>query len=283
MSDDTATAEDTKPPFLPGELRTLRLVASEPTPDKLFACSAKVREDVAAALRSLFDKGIDLPEEVESLYRKHLAYNHGLGEKFYEAGPSADFTEILYIYRTETLEEARELIHADPLFTDGGIGGEWLFEWRIHAPLYKAGPLVPPLPEQELELEVAITTPETLVAAFGSFNFDTEPLRAWRLDRAARPLFDVLHAYNMHGQGGIAAMGMAWGCGPTGDWKHALHIFATPTVEMAKFYNEGDALCRWGVAKDFRYFEWCIHYPVRKATPRHKEVLERFIKNSDAS
>lgn len=273
-----------KPPaFLTHELRALRVVSSEPVPKKLFACSAKVREDVATALRARFGRGAELRDDLASWYGKHLSYSNGLGDKFYEAGPSADFTEILYVYGTETLDEARQLLRNDPFYVEGIVGSEWFFEWHIHAPLYKSNGDLPPLPGKEVEIEMAVTTPETLIASIGSLDFDLEPLRAWREGKSAQPLFDLLHVYNMHGEGGLSSMGIAWACGPAGDdWKHALHIFATPTIEMAKSYNDNDAMCRWGLAKDFRYFEWCIHYPLRKATPRHKEILRSLVSSADA-
>lgn len=75
-------------PFVPGPLGSLKPVLTEPVTPRLFGCSAKVRADVAVALRARFDTGAEIPGDLSALYRAHVAYCHGLGEKFYEAGPS---------------------------------------------------------------------------------------------------------------------------------------------------------------------------------------------------
>jgi hypothetical protein len=261
---------------VPGELRTLRLVPTEPTPETLFVCSAKIRDDVATALLARFETGTELVGDIKASYDAHLSYSCGLGEKFYEAGPSADFTEILYVCRTESLEETKELMHADPFHQEGIIHDDWYFEWHIHPPLYKGS--LPPLPGQVVDVEVEVTTPETLIASFGTF--DLAPLNKWHEGKAPRPLYQILHLHNMYGEGGMATMGLAWACGPTADLDKVLHILAVPTIEMAKFFNGVESLYRWGLMKDFRYFEWCIHYPLRKATPRHKSILGDLAKNA---
>lgn len=96
-------------PFVPGPLDALKPVLSEPVPTRLFACNASVR-GMSRRHHGEFDAGAELTEEMSARYTAHLSYCHGLGEKFYEAGPSADFTEMLYIYRVENLEEARDLM-----------------------------------------------------------------------------------------------------------------------------------------------------------------------------
>jgi uncharacterized protein YciI len=269
---------ETLPPvqIVPGELRTLKLVPTEPVPDTLFVCSAKVRYDVAAALRARFDTGVELVGDVKSKYEAHVSYSHDLGEKFYEAGPSVDFTEILYLYRAESLEEAKKLMHADPFHEAGIIYDDSYFEWHVHGPHYKSSG-VPPMPGQEVEVEVEVTTPETLIASFGTF--DLKPLDKWHQGKGPRPLYQLLHLYNMYGEGGMATMGLAWACGPTADLDKVLHILAVPSIEMAKFFNGVESFARWGLMKDFRYFEWCIHYPVRKASPRHMNILNDLVEN----
>ncbi|MFF2514393.1 YciI family protein [Streptomyces sp. NPDC058086] len=249
---------------------------TEPVPEILFVCSAKVRADVAAALHARFGLGSELPEDIRPVYESHLSYSDGLGDAFYEAGPSADFTEILYIYRTESLEEAKKLMRADPLYAAGAFHDDSYFEWHIHPPLYKSR--LPFMPEQVQEVEVEVTTPRTLIASYGTF--DLEPMKDWQQGKAPRPLFQLLHLYNLYGEGGTATMGITWACGPNADLDKALHILAVPSIEMAKFHNEMDALYRWGIVSDFRYFEWCIHYPRRKATPRHRAVLGDLIEGA---
>ena len=268
-------------PFVPGPLSTLRPVVTEPVPDPLFACSARVRQDVAAALHARFAAGTELSGDLLARYRAHLAYCHGLGEKFYEAGPSADFTEILFIYRAGSLEEARQLMAGDPFHADGTLFDEWFFEWTIHVPLYKSN--LPDLPGQTVEVKVEVTTPQGLVAAFGTMDLEPEQFFGWQQKRAPRPLFQLLHLFQTHGEGGLGPTGIAWAFGPIADTNKVMHILAVPSVEMARFFNESAALARWGVLKDFRYFEWSIHYPVRKATPRHKAILAELLESIRAA
>lgn len=255
------------PPF-PGELRTLRLVLTEPVPPALFVCSAKVCGDVAQELKAKFETGAELSGELKAQFDKHLSYCVGLGEQFYEAGPSADFSEVLYIYRAQSLDEARQLMEADPFYQEGVFHDPWYFEWHIHSPIYKSA--MPPMPEQVVEFKVHETTPRTLVACFGDFDLE---LAMKDMDKPGQmSIFHVMHVFNRHAEGGLGTMGIDWGVGPAGPDK-SLHILNVPNVEMAKMYNEMDAACRWGIMSNFRYFEWCIHYPVRKASPRHKEAL----------
>ena len=96
----------------------IRMVPSEPTPDKLFVCSAKIKREAGTVLKKAFDVGTGLPKDLEATYNKHLIYTYELGEKgsYWAAGPAADFTEILYIFSTDSLEEAQKLMHNDPLF-----------------------------------------------------------------------------------------------------------------------------------------------------------------------
>jgi len=270
---------ETSPPIpvesiVPADVRTWKLVPTEPVPETLFVCSARVRDDVAQALHAMFEHGAEPAEDIRAIYEDHLVYSHDLGEKFYEAGLSADFTEILYMYRTENMTEACELMHADPFHKEDIVANEWFFEWHIHAPTYKSS--LPAMPEQVRPVEVEITTPQNLIASFG--HLDVQAMMGWlQNETAARPIFDVLHLRNMHGDGGLSNMGLAWACGPIAGGDKVLHVLAVPSVEIAKEVNDMEALSRWGVLKDFRYFEWCIHYPVRKACPRHKHTLQRLI------
>jgi len=255
------------PPF-PGELRTLKLVLTEPVPPTLFVCAAKIRGDVAKQLQAKFETGAELSGELGVSFAKHLSYCVGLGEQFYEAGPSADFTEIIYIYRTQTEDEAKTLMEADPFYQEGIFHDPWYFEWHIHSPIYKSA--MPPMPEQVVEFKVHETTPRTLVACIGDFDLELAMKDSHKKDQMS--IFHVMHVFNRHAEGGLGSMGIDWAVGPAGPDK-SLHILNVPNVEMAKMYNEMDAACRWGIMSNFRYFEWCIHYPVRKSSPRHKEAL----------
>lgn len=265
MSDNTPPL----PPF-PGELRTLRVVLTESVPPALFVCSAKVRADVAKALWAKFAYGEELGDPLNALFKEHLSYSIALGDQFFEAGPSADFDEILYIYRTQSLDDAKKLMEEDPFFRAGVFYDPWYFEWHVHSPIYKSA--MPPMPEQVIDFKVHETTPLTLIAGIGDFNMELATKGSDKRDET--PIFHLLHVLNRHGDGGLGSMGIDWAVGPAGPDK-SLHILNAPTVEMAKWYNEMDAACRWGIMSNFRYFEWCIHYPVRKASPRHETTLRQ--------
>ena len=260
-------------PLVPGPLASLRPVVTEPVPAPLFACAARVRQDVAAALHARFATGTELSGDLLARYGAHLAYCHGLGEKFYEAGPSADFTEMLFIYRVASLEEARQLLAGDPFHRDGSLHDEWFFEWEIHVPLYKTS--LPRPPEQTVEVKVEVTTPQNLIAAYGTM--DHELAIGWLQKRTPRPIYQLQHLYQVRGEGGMGPTGIAWGMGPIADTDKVLHILAVPSTDMARFFTEWESLTRWKALKDFRYFEWCIHYPVRKAMPRHKSMLAEML------
>ena len=125
------------------------------------------------------------------------------------------------------------------------------------------------MPEQVVEFKVRETTPRNLIACIGDFDLE---LAMKDSDKEGMSIFHVLHVFNRHAEGGLGSMGIDWGVGPAGPDK-SLHILNVPTIDMAKMYNEMDAACRWGLMSNFRYFEWFIHYPVRKASPGHKARL----------
>jgi hypothetical protein len=263
---------------VPGELAKLRLVPTEPIPEKLFVCSAKIDNKVGVLLRNAFNKGTEVSRSLTNLYNEHLVYTYGLGEKalFYEAGPSVKFDGILYIFATDNMEDSKKLMHGDPFHKEGIFYDDSYFEWHIHSPLWKSH--LPPMPEQEIEVKVDVVTPQHLFVAFGKFN--VEPMKDWMAGKAERPIYQILHLINRDGTGGMGTMGFDWALGPSQDVTRILHIFAVPSLSMAQFVNETDALYRWGLMSDFRYFEWCIHFPLRKASPQHKDVLKRLLGNA---
>jgi hypothetical protein len=227
---------------------------------------------VARELRAKFETGAELSTTVKALFDQHLSHCVGPGDQFYEAGPSADFDEILYIYRTQSVDEARKLMEADPLYQEGIFHDPWYSEWHIHSPIYKSA--MPPMPEQVVEFKVHETTPQTLVAGIGDFDLEVAMKDS---DKPAQmSIFHVLHVFNRHAEGGLGSMGIDWGVGPAGPDK-SLHILNVPSIEMAKMYNEMDAACRWGLMSNFRYFEWFIHYPFRKTSPGHRDRLREAI------
>jgi hypothetical protein len=170
------------------------------------------------------------------------------------------------------VDEARELMEADPLYQEGIFHDPWYSEWHIHSPIYKSA--MPAMPEQVVEFKVHETTPQKLVAGIGDFDLGVAMKDSDKVGQMS--IFHVLHVFNRHAEGGLGSMGIDWGVGPAGPDK-SLHILNVPSIEMAKMYNEMDAACRWGLMSNFRYFEWFIHYPFRKASPGHKDRLRQAI------
>jgi len=273
----------------------IKMVPTEPTPAKLFVCSAKIKLGAGAALRNAFDKGIDLPKGLAATYNKHLIYAYGDNKKnsYWEAGPAADFTEILYIFSIDSLEEAQKLMHNDPLYTQEIFYDDKWFEWHIHSPIWKTNvasigngdllrdfgllPKYPPeIKPQIVELKVEVTTPQRLFASFAKGT--EEPVKGW-LSGKEPPAFIVQHLFNRAGPGGMGPMGYDWESGPAVDRSCDLTILAVNSMQMAQLIRENDASVRYGANYDCRYFEWCIHIPFRKASPQHKETLKKFLRN----
>ena len=75
-------------------------------------------------------------------------------------------------------------------------------------------------------------------------------------------------------------MGYDWESGPAVDYRNELSIFSVTSMQMAQLIRENDPFAQHGFFYDRRYFEWCIHMPLRKASPAHKEALERFLRGA---
>jgi hypothetical protein len=273
------------------------LVSAEPTPYRLYVCSARIKPEAGSQLKNTFDKGIPLAGDLENTYNQHLVYTHHLGDTYFEAGPSADFTEILYIFSTENMAEAQTTLRNDPLFKSGIIYEDSWFTWEIHSPrwkiaanfreadekfLYSAGllPQYPPEIKQSIgEIIVDNITPPRLFACFSKMNRGI--LNQWLSPHSkTASVVMVQHVYNCAGQGGAGSMGYHWLSGPSVDYTLDLSIFSVNSLFMAQLIKENDSFSRYGIFYDFRYFEWCIHMPFRKASPQHKETLKRLMEKA---
>jgi hypothetical protein len=268
----------------------IRLVSSEPIPQQLFVCSARIKTEAGQSLKSLFESGFELPEDLDAVYKEHLAYTYGLGDKYYQAGPSADFTEILYIFSTISLEEAQSTMRNDPCYRAGIFYADSWFAWEVHSPYWKippyfieadqnfqagAGlkPAYPPGTGPHIkEVKVDVVTPSKLFACFSKFNREIlKPYLSPESETASIIL--IQHVYNCAGQGGAGPMGYHWLSGPSVDYTRDLSIFSVNSLFMAQLIKENDAFSRYGLFQDMRYFEWRIHMPIRKASPQHRERL----------
>jgi hypothetical protein len=106
------------------------LVSAEPTPEVLFLCSAKIKHEAGIILKNMFDTGNISAGVIASIYTQHLLYAYSLGDKYFEAGPSSDFTEIIYIFSTGSLEESKNLLHNDLFYKAGYFYDELWFPWE---------------------------------------------------------------------------------------------------------------------------------------------------------
>lgn len=272
----------------------LRFVSAEPIPDRLFVCSARIKSDAGIPLKNAFETGSDLPESLKAIYFEHLVYTSGKEVQYYQAGPSADFSEVMYIFATSSLEEAQKLMRDDPFYRAGIFFSDMWFPWEVHSPYWKVSSLFreadrqfqasagtqnkypegvkPPIEEIRLD----ILTPKKLFACFS--KMDMAILKPW-LSPESRTKSAIMmqHIYNCSGQGGAGTMGYHWMAGPSADYTLDLTIFSVNSLTMAQLIKENDAFSRYGIFYDIRYFEWCIHIPLRKASPQHREILKRFL------
>lgn len=279
----------------------IRIVSKETIPSRLFVCFAEVSLEAGAVLNKTFETGEDLPNDLSGLFRQHLLYTHQLGEKgsIWEAGPSAGFARILYIYATPDMESARQLMYDDPFYTVGFFNNDWWMEWSVHTPYWKidqpmrgiieglmrgigALPSYPPGVNPTISVRnVENVTPRKLVVSLA--RADASRIKQIENNDKAGggiPSFLVQHAFNRLGPGGTTAMGYDWESGPSADSLYDLTIFSVGSIEMARQLRENDPFTQQGLFYEPGYFEWFIHTPFRKASPACRETLKRLLEQS---
>jgi uncharacterized protein YciI len=278
-----------------------RIVSNETIPPRLFACFAEVSPEVSGVLRRIYENGENVPDDRAGPYRQHLLHTHRLGENgsIWEAGPSADFTRILYIYSTADMESAKELMHANPFYKATFFINDWWMEWSVHTPYWKTGqPMrdmieglmrgigalpsyAPGLNPTISEIRVEIITPPKLIVSLA--RADASRIKQIESDDKARkpvPSFLVQHAFNRLGPGGTTAMGYDWECGPSADSVYDLTIFSVGSIEMARQLRENDPFTQNGLFYDPDYFEWSIHSPLRKASPNRRAIVQHLLRQA---
>ncbi len=275
-----------------------RIVPNETIPARLFACFAEVNPEAGAALNKA---GKSLPNDIADLHRQHLLHTHQLGENgsIWEAGPSVDFTRILYIYATPDMESAKQLMHSDPFCRAGSFTNEWWMEWSVHTPYWKTGqpmrnmieglmrgigalPSYPPGVNPTIkEINVEIVTPPKLIVSLAKADA-SRIKQIENNDKAGRPIPSFLpqHAFNRLGPGGTTAMGYDWESGPSADSLYDLTIFSVGSIEMARQLRENDPFTQQGLFYEPDYFEWFIHTPFRKASRGRREILQQLLKRA---
>jgi uncharacterized protein YciI len=278
-----------------------RIVPNETIPARLFACFAKVSPEAGAALNKTYETGENLPSDMSGLHRQHLLHAHRLGEdgSIWEAGPSADFGRILYIYATPDMESAKQLMYEDPFYRAGFFTNDWWMEWSVHTPYWKTGqpmrsiieglmrgigvlPSYPPEVNPTISvINVEIVTPPKLIVSLA--RADAPRIKQIENDDKARrpiPSFLVQHAFNRLGPGGTTTMGYDWESGPSADSLYDLTIFSVGSIEMARQLRENDPFTQNGLFYKPDYFEWFIHAPFRKASPGRREALQQLLEQA---
>jgi uncharacterized protein YciI len=279
----------------------LKLVSTTPFPDHLFVCMAKIKRQAGAALKAVFNQGKPPAKILGDAFTKHLAYTYELGKKgfFWEAGPATDFSEILYVFSTSTMDEARRLMHDDPFYKEGIFFDDFWFEWWVHAPVWKIKPadqemieglmkhvnIIPTYPPGVKpainEVKVRIVTPIHLFVSFSKAR--AEAIKQLERDEKAGkpvPSFFVNHALNRLGPGGTVQMGYDWEAGPSMDQYFDLTIMSVSSKQMAQQLRENDPVTQNGLFYDLRYFEWCILMPFEKVSPGYKETMIKLLKSA---
>jgi uncharacterized protein YciI len=282
----------------------IRIIPNETIPERLFACFAAVSPEVGVALNRTYEGGESLPGHLAEIYREHLRYTHRLAEggRIWEAGPSAGFTRILYIYATEDMDSAKQLMGGDPFYRAGFFTQGWWMEWSVHTPYWKTSPPMrsmieglmrgigalpsyppgedPPISEQRVE----VVTPSRLVVSLA--RADVARIKQIEADeKAGKPLpsFLAQHAFNRLGPGGSTRMGYEWESGPSADACYDLAIYSVGSIEMARLLRENDPFTQYGLFYEPDYFEWFIHAPFRKASPSRRKALQQLLEQAGAS
>lgn len=282
-------------------LSEIKLVSTISFPDHLFACFAKIKPEAGVALRNLYNTKKRLTGKMDSVYAQHLIYSYELGEKslVWEAGPSVDFTEILYIFSTPSLAKAQKLMHADPLYKENIYFDDWWFEWHVHVPTWKIRPaeremmeglmryinIIPNYPTgvqpKTTEIKVDIVTPPRLFVDISRAK--AEEMKKLEKDQQAGkpvPAFFIQHAFYRLGPGGTVQMGYDWEAGPSEGQNYDLTVMSVASIEMAKLLRENDPVSQHGLFYDHHYFEWFIMIPFRKVTPPYKATLKQLLINA---
>jgi uncharacterized protein YciI len=276
----------------------VRLVSTIPMPEHLFVCLAKIKTEAGATLKAVYKGGKKQLGISGEVFSQHLVYIYNLGEKglFWEAGPATDFTEILYIFSTSSLAEARRLMHDDPFYREGIFFDDWWFEWHVHVPVWKIKtadremmeglmrhvnilPTYPPgVKPQITEIKVETVTPLRLFVSLSKARAESIK-KLERDEQAGRPVpaFLVNHAYNRLGPGGTVQMGYDWEAGPSMDQSYDLTIMSVGSMQMAQQLRENDPVSQNGLFYDHRYFEWCILTPFGKVSPGYRDVMKELL------
>ena len=278
-----------------------RIVPDEIIPDRLFTCFADVDPDTAGNLNAIFKMERECPNSLAELHNAHLLYLYSLEKsgQIWEAGPSADYSKILYIFSTQDMESARRAMADDPLYKKGIFNNDWWMEWSVHTPYWKIGDPMrsiieglargngaqsscPPGAEKNISvIQVKNVTPLKLIASLARANAE-EIKKIETADKAGEPIpsFLVQHAFNRLGPGGTTAMGYDWESGPSSDALYDLTIFSVGSIEMARMLRENDPFTQNGLFYEPNYFEWYIHFPFKKVSPTRKGILGQLLEQA---
>lgn len=279
----------------------MRLVPSRPIPHDLYVCLAKIKPRAAAFLKAAYQEGKPLPKNLAAFHNGHLVAEYDLGETgaCWEGGPSTDFRDVLYIFSTTSMEEARSLVQEDPFFREGIIYQDTWFGWSIHVPPWKLAPparegfewlmrdvgILPTYPAgvtpRVIEKKVDVVPPTNLVVCFS--RVDVARIKQIEIDHKAgkeMPAYFIEHVYNRLGPGGTSQMGYDWESGPSDDQVYDLTIYSVNSVEMARQLRENDRFSRHGLFYDHRFFEWRIFTPFAKVSPLYRSTLQRFLEGA---
>lgn len=280
-------------------------VAAKPTPEKMFVCLGSIRLISGVALRKAYEKSTSWTGNLATIHDKHLVYMNALARegKIWEAGPSADFTEVLSIFVADNIGEAKALMHKDPFYQNGiYCDDELWFEYNIHAPFSKCSPAERPIMEKMLKnagilpaypegiepevIEVVVdnpTPPHIYMVLCKSDPYLAEKLKLARTTGIEQPEITGTSIYHLwYVMGGISLRGGIWESGSSTDHTNHMSCYSCDSLETATrwFLNDPYVKAGYHKAETAHWFEWMIHFPFDKASPAHKEALQIFLRNS---
>ncbi len=267
------------------------------TPERMFVCVNRHSDSYTQSMGGTYNKGQSPASDVSAIRDRHLPYRYALAEKGITwaagalSGEGAEgYPFALCLYSVNSLEEAKQAQENDPYTIAGMSVPVEYFEWYIHMPISRAMRSHRAMLEKGLaEAGVKVarrkgaaewSTPprlfvclskqtevhrQRLVQEYDNGIRLTDQQESWRYEH-------LRYVYE------LGEKGIMWAGGPSADYTKSVSIFAVSSFEEAKKAKQNDPYYIRGLYSDDKYYEWNIHMPLDRASPGHRERLEKDLK-----